>query len=324
MGKTMPARPAGHPPAGRPPASGPPGTGLQARDLAEGVDLLAASANVIMQLARPEVGYGVVESRVERAQIMRHPVRRWLTTVTYLSVALMGSAQEREYFRRLVNRSHAEVRSTHRSPVSYRAFDPELQLWVAACLYQGMRDMHERLHGPADGPTADAIYRWAGQFGTTLQVPESMWPPDRAAFGEYWRDALASIRIDPPVRDYLEKLIMLGYLPRPFGRALGGISRFVTTGFLPPPFRDQMRLPWTERDQRRFDAALRVAAVVNHWLPAPARRFPFNACLLGLRARIGWEHIRPGGNRPGGRPLRRTGSSQPAPVPDGRRPAVGR
>lgn len=45
------------------------------RDLADGVGLLAATANVIMQLARPEVGYGVVESKVDSAQIMRHPVR---------------------------------------------------------------------------------------------------------------------------------------------------------------------------------------------------------------------------------------------------------
>ena len=84
---------------------------FDARRLVAGASLLAATANVIMQLAQPEVGYGVVESTVESAQLMRHPVRRWLTTVTYLSVALMGTPAERAAVRRMVSRSHAQVRS---------------------------------------------------------------------------------------------------------------------------------------------------------------------------------------------------------------------
>ena len=37
---------------------------FDARHLVAGASLLAATANVIMQLARPEVGYAVVESTV--------------------------------------------------------------------------------------------------------------------------------------------------------------------------------------------------------------------------------------------------------------------
>ena len=259
--------------------------GPRARDLAEGAGLLAATANVVMQLARPGVGYGVLESTAEDAQLMRHPLRRWRTTVTYLSVALMGTPTERKAYRRLVGRSHAQVRSTPASPVPYSAFDPQLQLWVAACLYQGIRDVHERLHGPADDQTADAIYRQARRLGTTLQMPASLWPPGRAAFERYWQDALAGIRLDPPVRAYLADLIMLRYLPRPLSEALGPLNRFLTTGFLPPPFREQLGLPWTARDQRDFDAAMRTVAALNRLLPGPARRFPFNACLYDLRAR---------------------------------------
>ena len=252
----------------------------------DGAGLLAATANVIMQLARPEVGYGVVESRVEYAQLMRHPVRRWLTTVTYLSVALLGTPAERAAYRRLVNRSHAQVRSTPGSPVSYRAFDPELQLWVAACLYQGMTDVYAMLHGPADDQTADAIYREAARLGTTLQMPAGLWPPDRAAFGEYWHTALASVRIDPQVHEYLQQLIMMRYLPRPVSVALTPFSRLVTAGFLPPPLREQMGLRWTERDQQRFRALMRAVATVNRRLPDPVRQLPFNACLYGLRVRL--------------------------------------
>jgi uncharacterized protein (DUF2236 family) len=259
--------------------------GFDVRELTQGAALLAATANVIMQLSRPEVGYGVLESTVESAQLTRRPFRRWRTTVTYLSAALLGTPAERERCRRVISRSHAQVRSTARSPVRYRASDPQLQLWVAACLYQGARDLHGRLCGPADEQTADAIYREARRLGTTLQMPAGLWPPDRAAFERYWQSALAGIRIDPPVRAYLRDLIMLRYLPRPVSTALGPLHQFLTTGFLPPPFREQMQLPWTERDQRDFEAVMRTVTAVNRLLPGPVRRFPFNAFLCDLRVR---------------------------------------
>jgi uncharacterized protein (DUF2236 family) len=255
------------------------------RELIAGASLLAATANVIMQLARPEVGYGVVESTVESAQLMRHPLRRWLITLTYLSVALMGTPAERADVRRVINRSHAQVRSTPASPVAYSAFDPRLQLWVAACLYQGMVDVHSALRGPADEQTADGLYQVARWFGSTLQMPGELWPADRDAFRKYWETALGSVRIDPPVRDYLGELLRLAYLPAPLGAVLGRVNQFLTTGFLPPPFRDQMELPWTDRNQRQFEAVLRAVAMINRMMPAPARRFPFNACLVSWRCR---------------------------------------
>jgi uncharacterized protein (DUF2236 family) len=274
MAETIAEQPTGTPP------------GFDVRDMVCGAGLLAATANVIMQLARPAVGYAVVESRVESGQVMRHPVRRWRNTVTYISVAIMGTPGEREICRRAVNYSHAQVRSTPDSPVSYSAFDPQLQLWVAACLYRGMSDLYTLLHGPADGPTADAIYRESSLIGTTLQVSGNMWPADRAAFERYWENSLREIRIDPPVRRYLEVLTTLGYLPRPLSAAFGPLNRFLTAGFLPPPFRDQMQLSWTERDQRHFEYLIQTIATVNRVLPSSIRRFPFNACLYAQRVRI--------------------------------------
>jgi uncharacterized protein (DUF2236 family) len=262
--------------------------GFDARELADGAALLAATANVIMQLARPEVGYGVLE----HSQVMRYPVRRLRDTVTYLSVALLGSDAERAVYRRLVGRCHAGVRSGAGSPVGYNAFDPGLQLWVAACLYRGVADVHALLYGPADDATADAIYRECSRLGTTLQVPPDMWPGDRAAFGRYWDSAVRGIRIDPPVRELLCRVMMLAFLPRPLSAALGPVNRFLTAGFLPPPFREQMRLDWTGHDQRRFEVLMRAIASIDRALPEPVSEFPFNACLQDLRARIACQRAR--------------------------------
>jgi uncharacterized protein (DUF2236 family) len=269
------------------------------RELIDGVALLASTANVVMQLSHPAVGHGVLESKVESGQVMRHPLRRLRNTVTYLAVVFMGTAEERSMCRRAVDRAHASVRSTADSPVGYNAFDPRLQLWVAACLYRGVVDVYTLLHGPPDEATADAIYRESRRIATTLQMPEDMWPADRAAFERYWACAVTEARIDPAVREYLHRLMTLDYLPRPFSMAFVPVNRFLTIGFLPPRFREQMQVRWTERDQRQFELLMGMIASADRLLPPQVTRFPFNACLQDLRLRIMWARLpRPGRQAP--------------------------
>lgn len=245
---------------------------------------LAGPANVIMQLAWPGVGYGVLNSRVHDGAAMKRPFKRGRTTFTYLAVAMLGSDEERTAFRKEVNRQHAQVYNRAGEPVEYRAMDPELQKWVAACLYYGTVDMIEKMHGPLRDLEADALYAQGARFGTTLQMPAEAWPADRDAFAQYWEDGLAKIRIDPPVAEMLLALIQFKNFPRPF-HALGPFMTFVTTGFLPPVLREAMSLPWNDRMQRRFDRMLRFAGRVERAMPLGARNFPFNFYMADLRAR---------------------------------------
>lgn len=101
------------------------------------------------------------------------------------------------------------------------------------------------MHGPLDDDTADAVYRDAKRLGTTLQVPERMWPPDRAAFDEYWKRSLEEARIDPPVRGHLRGVASVAFLPWPLRALAGPFNLFATTGFLAPEFRAMMQLDWS-------------------------------------------------------------------------------
>jgi uncharacterized protein (DUF2236 family) len=251
-----------------------------------GIVLLGGGANVIMQLSRPGVGHGVVESRVESGQVFRHPIKRTRTTVTYLAVAGLGTEQEQRQYRRAVNTAHAQVFSTAISPVPYNAFDPELQLWVAACLYLGFEDCHRAFLGPLDAAAADSLYRSSAALGTTLQVTRQQWPADRAAFQAYWDGALTQVSIDDTVHRYLSDVAAARFLPGWLSRPLGPFSRFVTTGFLPPRFREEMRLPWSPAQQRRFDRLVGVLGAIVRVQPPVLRRFPFNLALWDLRRRI--------------------------------------
>lgn len=239
-------------------------------DLLNPAALLLPAANVIMQLALPGVGYGVLESPVDSGNVYKHPFKRARTTGTYLAVAAIGTESDRALIRGAVDAVHRQVRSTSSSPVPYNAFDPKLQLWVAACLYRYFVDQHEFLHGPLDlndPAAADAVYRDARRLGTTLQVPERMWPPDRAAFDEYWKRTLDELRIDPPVREHLRGVASLAFLPWPVRVLAGRFNLFATTGFLAPEFRALMRLDWSPAQQRRFEWLLSALRLADLFLP---------------------------------------------------------
>jgi uncharacterized protein (DUF2236 family) len=255
-----------------------------------GVALLLGPANVIMQLARPGVGYGVMESRVESGRVDLHPIKRARTTFTYLAVAGRGSDEQKAAFRRAVNKAHAQVYSTDESPVKYNAFDTDLQLWVAACLYKGAVDSYRTFVGEMDDETADQHYADSITLGTTLQVSPEMWPTDRTAFDAYWQEQLAKVHIDDAVRDYLYPIaasrIRGVRLPGPLQRWNENLALLITTGFLPQRFRDEMRLPWDARRQRRFDRLMAVLRTVTQVSPRVIRRFPFNVLLKDLDWRI--------------------------------------
>jgi uncharacterized protein (DUF2236 family) len=186
-----------------------------------GIALLAGPANVIMQLARPGVGYGVVESRVESGRIDL--------------VAAEGSEDQKAAFRRAVNRAQAQVYPTEDSPLSYNVFDPDLQMWVGACLYKNAVDVYRMFVGEMDDETAEQHYLEGMALGTTLQVPPEMWPPNRKAFDDYWRSSLEKTHIDDTVREYLSPIAAARValpIPRWMRTPMERIALMITTGFL--------------------------------------------------------------------------------------------
>ncbi|MFD3592034.1 oxygenase MpaB family protein [Nocardia sp. NPDC058640] len=244
-----------------------------------------ATANVIMQLSLPPVGHGVAESTVHSGSILLHPVKRTRTTLTYLSVALMGTDDDRAAYRTAINGAHRHVHSTADSPVRYNAFDKNLQLWVAACLYWGSIDVMTRLYGPVDDTTADTFYDYAHHLGTTLQVPRDMWPADRAAFDAYWTENLPRTSVDPTIKAYFDKLLDLKMVTPPVRVLFAPFHRWYTTGLLPQHIRDELGLTWTPTDERRLNRLLRATGLLWGRTPRIIRNFPFNATLADMRRR---------------------------------------
>ncbi|WP_067534519.1 oxygenase MpaB family protein [Nocardia crassostreae] len=270
----------------RPIATFEPLTPETVREHIDGIaSFMAGAANVVMQLSLKPVAYGVMESEVHSGSVMVHPIKRLRTTLTYLAVAMLGTEDDRRDYREAVNHSHRTIRTKPGSPVKYNAFDPNLQLWVAASIFWGFDDMHLRMRGPMKPDVAEAFYQYSARLGTSLQMRPEMWPTTRDEFYAYWEENLAQRTIDDTTRTYFNDLADLKMLPVPFPLLLGGLHRFLVTALLPQHLRDEMNMSWTARDERAFTLLLRMISAVWTRIPTPLRLFPFNFYLTDMRIR---------------------------------------
>ncbi|NLE79507.1 MAG: DUF2236 domain-containing protein [Rhodococcus sp.] len=242
----------------------------------ESVLFLGAGSTVLLQLASPGVGHGVAD----HSTTLGRPMDRLRTTMTYVYAVTLGTPEEKRAIVRMVNKAHAPVHAD-----TYNAFDPALQLWVAATLYKNGVDLYQRFFGEFDDETAERIYRQSAVYGTALQVPEDSWPTSRAEFDAYWEHMIDTSVVDDQVRNYVHALLGGGDAPL-LGRILLPLNRFVTVGLLPQTMREKFELPWNPRDQRRFDAFMRILPTVYRLVPKPLRWAPAHYYLRDMRRRL--------------------------------------
>lgn len=249
---------------------------------AEGILLAGAGRALLLQLADPAVGRGVDE----HSTFVGRPVNRLKGTLTYVYAIVYGTDEQVKEVRRRVNRAHVPVRSEAegKSP-GYNAYDPELQLWVVATLYDTAITIIEKIYGPLDDESADAMYQDYARLGTALQVPPGMWPEDRAAFSRYWSGRISTLRAEEGgVR--VGRGLLYPKHTAPWYRAIMPSARFLTAGLLPEHLRKDFGLPWSDRHEHRFNRTIKILAVTYPKLPQGIRHWFKNYCLSSLDAEI--------------------------------------
>jgi uncharacterized protein (DUF2236 family) len=246
---------------------------------AEGILLAGAGRAILLQLANPGVGRGVAD----HSTFTDRPINRLKGTLTYVYAVTYGTDEQIKEVRRRVNRAHGPVRrAADASSPGYNAFDAELQLWVTATLYDTALTIIEKIYGPLDDESADAMYQDYAKLGTALQLPPDKWPKDRAAFYRYYDERLHTLRADHHAvrvgRGLLyPKRAALWY------HAIMPFARFLTAGLLPRQLRKDFGLPWSDRHERRFDRTMKALAVVYPKLPQGIRHWFKNYCLNQLQ-----------------------------------------
>ena len=163
---------------------------------------------------------------------------------------------------------HALVRSTASSPLSYNAFDPWLQLWVAACLYRYYVDQHEFLYGPLDDDCRRRGVSGRQEAGHHTASPRRHVATDRVAFDEFWKRSLDDLRIDPPVREHLRGVAAMAFLPAPL-RLLAGPLQPVRhrPDSCPPSSARRCGCRGPRGQQRKFEWLLTALRIADRVIP---------------------------------------------------------
>lgn len=247
---------------------------------AEAILLAGAGRAILLQLADPGVGRGVAE----HSTFTDRPINRLKGTLTYVYAVTYGTEEQVKEVRRRVNRAHVPVRrDAENGTPGYNAYDPELQLWVTATLYDTAIIIIEKIYGPLDDESADAMYRDYAKLGTALQLPPDMWPKDREAFTRYYGERMASLRAsDAAIR--VGRGLLYPKRAALWYRAIMPLARFLTAGLLPEQLRNDFGLPWSRRHERRFHRTMKVLAVAYPKLPQHIRHWFKNYCLAELDA----------------------------------------
>jgi uncharacterized protein (DUF2236 family) len=178
----------------------------------------------------------------------------------------------------------AAVTSAHRKVTGpgYRAMDPELQLWVAATLYDTAILLYEELFGPLDAAVADRVYEQYAVLGTALQVPAELWPADRTAFQSYRAHMVDTLEVSDDARRVARDLLSAENAPLLLKAAMP-LNRFLTAAWLPPRIRSEFGLDWDAGAQRRYDVLMKVGAPVYRLVPVPLREAPKTYYLREMR-----------------------------------------
>ena len=224
---------------------------------ADGALVLGGLRAILLQLADPVVAAGVAD----HSDFARDPMKRLRNTLSFVYAVALGTPEQARVAASRVDRTHTGIPG---------AADPDRQLWVAATLYDTSFTVYERLFGPIDEALADEVYRRNAAIGTALQVPEHMWPADRAAFAQYWQSKLTTLEVTDAARQVARELFAARAAAW-WVRLAMPLVRDLTVGLLPREVRTAYRL---RLRPRRYRAALRVARFVVRVTPRFIREWP--------------------------------------------------
>lgn len=220
---------------------------------ADAVLLLGGARAILLQIANPAVGHGVAA----HSDFANRPLDRLHATLTYLYVTVYGTPEEARIVARRVREAHRPVHSGPDDPVQYDARDDQLQLWVAATLYETAMRVRELVYGTLTASDAESLLADYSVIATALGVPRGMWPENPAAFELYWSAAETALRVDDVARRVAQELLHPATGPW-WLRAAMPTVRILTTGLLSPALRSAYRLPFNERRFTRLVGVMRT------------------------------------------------------------------
>jgi uncharacterized protein (DUF2236 family) len=240
---------------------------------------------LLMHAAHPLVAAGARQTATYR----RDPWARLLRTLSLQLLLPFGTRDEASAAADRINRLHRVINGI--DPVTgqrYDALDPELLLWVHACLEQSSILFYERTVGPLTDDEKDAFHDENRLAAELLLLTSDRIPGSYAATEEYIGRVIESDRLlVTDVALEVAALIRGGPVPwhlKPIWRFIA----FAAIGTLPPEIRHMYGFRWGPMRQRLLDATLAVLRRVRPLMP---RRFRLILPARVARRRLAGETV---------------------------------
>jgi uncharacterized protein (DUF2236 family) len=223
---------------------------------------------LLMHAAHPLVAAGARQTATYR----RDPWARLLRTLSLQLLVPFGTREEAQHAADRINRLHTVINGT--DPVTgerYDALDPELLLWVHACLEESTVIFYERTVGPLTAAEKQQFHEENLVAAELILLPRERVPATYEGLVAYIEEVIGSDRLlVTDVAREVADLIRGGPVPFHIKPVWKFIS-FAAIGNLPEAVRNLYGFTWTRRRTRWLGANLRFLKRIRPHLPTRFR-----------------------------------------------------
>lgn len=180
------------------------------------------------------------------------PYGRLQRTAVVMDTIAWGSRRKADRMTAGVRRMHARARGVlpreagrFAAGTPWAADDPDLLLWIVACLADSATLVYERYVRGMSGDERDAYWADYRVVGRLFGLRDEDMPQDWAAFRAYMDAMLRSgdLVVTPTARDAGIEIVMRPPVPLK-ARPILELSNFITVGLLPGAIRRQYGFSW--------------------------------------------------------------------------------
>jgi uncharacterized protein (DUF2236 family) len=209
---------------------------------------LAGPRALLMMAAHPVAFEGFFMSTGD----LDDPYARLRRTAEVLDVIAWGPKARADVMCRHVRSRHAQVtgvlpQAVGRFPAGtpYSAADPELLLWILACLVDSSLLVYDKYVGRLTHAEREAYWTDYKVMGRLFGLKAEDMPRTYADFADYMQRTLTSgdLVVTDTARELGKRIVLDPPVPLP-ARPLVELANQITVGIMPPDLRAQYRLSW--------------------------------------------------------------------------------
>ncbi|MGH8957779.1 MAG: oxygenase MpaB family protein [Acidimicrobiia bacterium] len=226
--------------------------------------LFGGARALLMHAAHPLVAAGARQTSFYQ----RDPWARLIRTLQLQSTMTFGTKAEATEAADRINRLHTRISGVDSvTGEPYDALDPELLLWVHACLEISSVYFFEKTVRQLTTPERDQYHHENLVAAELMLLPADQVPSTYADLESYVDSLIDSGRLTKTdVSDNVADIIKTGPVPAAL-KPIWAFIRFAAFGTLPSTLRDLYDVRWSRGRQRWLDFNLAILGKVRPFLP---------------------------------------------------------